>query len=121
MTTLLRTIRTNHSVFIVRRFSISTSQGAKGGGARRELTTSSVPYTMNASVGNDEGLLASAKNFIPPLSNALHKGQAGRIAVIGGRFVLFLLFRFDIFMISIIYRIELSCGESKTCTKYFNF
>jgi hypothetical protein len=35
-------------------------------------------------VGNDEALLASARAFIPSLTNAMHKGQAGRIAVIGG-------------------------------------
>jgi len=39
---------------------------------------------MNASVGNDEDLLSSARNFIPQLTNKMHKGQAGRIAVIGG-------------------------------------
>ncbi|XP_035709347.1 ATP-dependent (S)-NAD(P)H-hydrate dehydratase isoform X2 [Folsomia candida] len=35
-------------------------------------------------VGNDEALLASARAFIPSLTNAMHKGQAGRIMVIGG-------------------------------------
>lgn len=35
-------------------------------------------------VGNDEALLASARAFIPNLTNAMHKGQAGRIGVIGG-------------------------------------
>jgi ATP-dependent NAD(P)H-hydrate dehydratase len=35
-------------------------------------------------VGNDEALLASSRAFIPSLTNAMHKGQAGRIGVIGG-------------------------------------
>lgn len=35
-------------------------------------------------VGSDEALLASARAFIPNLSNAMHKGQAGRIGVVGG-------------------------------------
>ncbi|ODM98386.1 ATP-dependent (S)-NAD(P)H-hydrate dehydratase [Orchesella cincta] len=33
---------------------------------------------------NDEALLASCRAFIPSLTNALHKGQAGRIGVLGG-------------------------------------
>ncbi|CAG7838636.1 unnamed protein product [Allacma fusca] len=50
---------------------------------------SSVPYSTsttmsNTPVGSDEALLASARAFIPSLTNAMHKGQAGRIGVIGG-------------------------------------
>ncbi|KAJ3287334.1 hypothetical protein HK104_008650 [Borealophlyctis nickersoniae] len=35
-------------------------------------------------MSSTSSLIASIKKFIPPLTEALHKGQAGRIAVIGG-------------------------------------
>jgi len=38
----------------------------------------------NAPLVNDEALLSSCRAFIPSLKNAMYKGQAGRVAVIGG-------------------------------------
>lgn len=48
-------------------------------------TTPSTAKTMATTpLANDEALLASCRAFIPNLTNAMHKGQAGRIGVIGG-------------------------------------
>lgn len=56
------------------------------------LPTAIIPPTTRAPaktmattpLANDEALLASCRAFIPSLTNAMHKGQAGRIGVIGG-------------------------------------
>lgn len=39
---------------------------------------------MSLSTITHKSALSLIRNFIPPLSNAFHKGQAGRVAVVGG-------------------------------------